>query len=249
MRRTLLFSTRALLLVLALLPLVPTWADETKPAGAPNAITTQDQLDEWMMHYYEHPQPELTCSAIQFMSAKGLISESSSPPIAAFLARLVEQDPEKAQEWRVRLGSGGNSAATTIALALWMANNRSELEAMLTAKLDPQVHGTVTELLQNTPPNLLQDEIRDSAYLDMFWGSFFATGDEKYVLRVIDALRFLAEKKDVQKMLIGGAAQWSLVSNAAQHRKVMQICEDQQKTAPSKILADVIKNARKQAKH
>ena|ERR1051326_2834129 len=223
-------------------------ADETASAPANTAITTEGQLDEWMSHYYEHPQPGLTCSAISFMSVKGIISPDNGLPTATFFARLLEQNPSRAQEWRECFTLAGDDAATTIAFALWMTKNESELKGMLAAKPDARVEENLREIGQHAPPDLMKDEIDTPTFLDMLWGSFFATGDEKYVFRVIEALAFLDDKRDVQKTLIGSAARWSLASNAAQHKRVMQICEEQQQKSPDKTLKDVIKEAHKQAK-
>lgn len=222
---------------------------ETGPMPAPKAITTEGQLDDWMSHYYEHPQPDLTCSAFAFMAAKGVISPDNGLPTATFLARLLEQNPSNAEEWRKCLSLAGDDTATTVAFAFWITRNESELNAMLADKPDARLEANIREIGQHSPPDLLKDEIDTPTFLDMLWGSFFATGDAKYVLRVMDALPFSNEKKDVRKILVGGAARWSLASNAAQHEKVMQICEEQQKKSPNKILAEVIKDAHKQAQH
>src|ERR1019366_1352485 len=101
------------------------------------------------------------------------------------------------------------------------------------------------------PPNLLKDEITSPQFLDALWASFFATGDERYVWRLISALPMVDTKGDVSKMLIGGAAQWSLTSNAIQHGRVMEICEAQLNTLPDDqkpALKKVIDSAREKRK-
>lgn len=58
------------------------------------------------------------------------------------------------------------------------------------------------------------------AVLDVLWASFFATGEDRYVHRVIQIL--LADETDP---ITRGAAERSLSSNVAQHRRVRELCE------------------------
>jgi hypothetical protein len=211
------------------------------------SIDTEEQLNEWMMHYYQHPQPALTISAVKFMAKEGTLAKDDAQlPIATFLAQIFLQNPEKVQQWRTQLITGTDDQLKTVVLAFWMSGNQSQLKLVISGN-----SGSVSEyaekLIANRVPDLLNDEIANPGFLDMLWGSFFATGDERYVQRIISVLPLVKEKKDIAKMLIGGAAQWSLTSNAKQHKKVMDICISEQKKLPAdqaEILAEVIKRAK-----
>ncbi len=63
--------------------------------------------------------------------------------------------------------------------------------------------------------------------LDTLWGEFMATGESAPVERIISALQWVGIKGNPNLLLVGGAANWSLISNAEQHQKVMEICEKQ----------------------
>ncbi|WP_419769568.1 MAG: hypothetical protein ACNI3C_09500 [Candidatus Marinarcus sp.] len=57
--------------------------------------------------------------------------------------------------------------------------------------------------------------------LDMWWASYFATGDEKYLHKILlYAGEELPGKDNVSKLLIIGAATWSFKSNCKQHKSV-----------------------------
>ncbi len=62
--------------------------------------------------------------------------------------------------------------------------------------------------------------------LDMLWATFFATGDERVVRRIISVLQLSKDNKSAEA-LIGTSALWSLKSNAKQHEKVMAICKEE----------------------
>ena len=58
--------------------------------------------------------------------------------------------------------------------------------------------------------------------LDVWWACFFATGDDKYLEKIF---RFVgkdtSKNRDVSRLMIYGAANWSFKSNCEQHEKVM----------------------------
>jgi hypothetical protein len=64
-------------------------------------------------------------------------------------------------------------------------------------------------------------------------------------------LPWIDVKGDINRLLIGGAARWSLTSNAEQHQRVMQFCEEDVRTQPKEVsakLREVIANAKKELK-
>ena len=83
-------------------------------------------------------------------------------------------------------------------------------------------------------------------HLDGLWGYFMATGDEAPVIRVIETLKWASIRGDIRKLAVGGAARWSLTSNAVQHSRVLEICKAQvplQPPAVASVLREVIAKA------
>jgi len=212
-------------------------------------ITTKDQLSEWLTYYYLHPRPDLVVSAIQFMSAQGELRKGNAQtPFCVFLANVFTANAAKIDTWFGELRSGPEDQQSALALVLWMTGTDSSqiLLKSLRKEGSASFQKYVNELVANDHrPNFLHDEISSPGFLDALWANFFASGDERYVKRVIAALP-LFNDSDASQMLIGGAARWSLASNAFQHPKVMQICEAQLKDLPidqRPALAEVIKTA------
>ena len=216
-------------------------------------IMTQEQLNEWMMHYYQHPRSDLTVSAVEFMAKSGeLANKGAQAPIGAFLGQVFIQNPQKVEPWFSQLKNGEDNQKQVLALALWIANTEAFAHFLQTLEpgSSPSVSEYVKGLLATRSPDLLTDEVTNAGFLDMLWGSFFATGDERYVRRIIGKLPW-AKTDNIQQELIGGAAQWSLTSNAAQHVRVLDICKAELSTLPADqkdILASVIKRATEQKK-
>src|SRR5262249_48748082 len=85
------------------------------------------------------------------------------------------------------------------------------------------------------------------------------SGDERYVRRVISALPAANADTDaranpgaagVGSFLVGGMARWSLMSNASQHPRVLQICREaiekmseDRKPVLERVIADAAKAA------
>ncbi len=102
-------------------------------------------------------------------------------------------------------------------------------------------------LLATPAPHIVEIPPDQGAWvLDAWWGYFLATGEELPVRAVIAVLPWTQVRGDVGRLLIGGAARWSLASNAVQHDRVLEICKAQlavQKPETAALLAEVVRSA------
>ncbi|WP_157255309.1 hypothetical protein [Pedobacter sp. Leaf216] len=55
---------------------------------------------------------------------------------------------------------------------------------------------------------------------DMYWSSFFATGNTKYLDNIISHIPYAENRSDLNLFLAGSSAKWSLCSNSMQNDKV-----------------------------
>ena len=217
-------------------------------------ITTQDQVEEWLTYYYLHPRPDLTIPALQYVDQEGwLKKDNARPPIVGFFAQVLAQNPDRTKEWAAELATASEAQRSVFATALWMVNSDDSrgLLAHMASNAASPFRDHAENLLKKPPPNLLKDEVDSPSFLDALWGSFFATGDERYVQRLISVLPYLKKEGDIQKLLIGGAAKWSLTANAVQHAKVLEICQSELGKLPDgqrAALTEIINKA-KEPKH
>jgi len=232
----------------------PTAQSRPKLISAAKEITSRDQVEEWLTYYYQHPRPDLLVSAVRFMSKDGWLKKSgAAAPVVAFLSRVFVANPDKIKGWVTDLEDDSEDEKETVATALWMVDDDKAQEILrsMTKGVAAAFQEKVKSLRVNRPPDLLHGEINTPQFLDALWGSFFATGDERYVQRLISALPMLETKGDVMTVLIGGAAKWSLTSNAFQHPKVMEVCEAELRRLPEDQkpeLTNIIKSAREERK-
>lgn len=73
------------------------------------------------------------------------------------------------------------------------------------------------------------DTAVDPAKLDIWWMSFFATGDTAYLEKLLEFAGEPMPKDDLDKMLVIGAATWSFKSNCRQHKTVREFARSQLK--------------------
>jgi hypothetical protein len=201
-------------------------------AAAEEPFRSPEELQAWLTYYYLKPRPELTIPSLAFMErelekAKGrsLADEVTRGGMRTFYAKILEQNPSIVREIEPALSGWSTGQQAFVREAL----RRCGTEVCL-------------RILNVPSPPLGQAAQPDPGTLDDSWAAFFATGDEKYVREVIEVLPWSEVRGDVNRLLTGGAARWSLASNAYQHGRVLAICEkvSSEAAGPSKRMLDEI---------
>lgn len=198
-------------------------------------LNNVDSLTNWMTYYYLRPQPEMLVPALLLSDKLGLLQGDSSAPLQAFASRVFAQNPEKVKDWFTQLAGMSDTGKTIVLTSIWWSNSKEakELLAAISEQLPEKARAEFRKQIDSQPPEIDKMDIESPDVLDMLWGCFSATGDEKYVKRLIDTLAWgKSDNKNLPKMLIASAARWSLASNIEQHERVKEICESVQKQNP-----------------
>ena len=213
-------------------------------------------LDEWMAYYYLNPEPDKIALALETITSKGFFeNDDVQAPLSGFFSEVFIANPKRISAWVEPYI--GVSKRHILYSALWASNStqgRAALERMAKAE-SPEQAKKIRSLLASPPPTVESMSINSPAALDYLWGHFMASGSVAPVNRIIDQMKLADSKGNVEAMLIGGAAQWSVSANARQHKKVLEIVKARSGTADpqtkkllNKILAGInaenIKNAR-----
>lgn len=69
------------------------------------------------------------------------------------------------------------------------------------------------------------DDLVSPAKLDMWWASYFATGDETYLHKLLKYAGEDLPKGDTAKLMVVGAATWSFKSNCKQHQSIRDFAQ------------------------
>lgn len=219
----------------------------TKPAR--DHDTSKGGLDHDLTYFYLDPQPKLVEEGIRRDSEEGWIDNPSTAFLFVYWGTVFGQFPERLSEWLQSLADLPTTHRQFIYRAIWFSDcpeGRALLESLQKGS-GPDVD-FLKEITQEEPLNLLTMEISDPSHLDMLWDGFMASGERRFVERIIGALLWFQDGSNLGELMIGKAAAWSLASNAMQHGKVLDICREVVDSCPAgveKKLSMVIEEAEK----
>ena len=157
--------------------------------SAPASIKSSQDLVQWMTYYYLHPQPELLAPAVLYADSTGLLAQGQAP-LTAFVSRVFAQNPDKIPGWVAELQPLSSKGKKIIWSALWWSGTvqgKDQLSKMLLTLPQKDQDVVMAQMAQPAEP-IEHMEIRSPEVLDELWGAFSATGDDKYVTRLMTAL-------------------------------------------------------------
>lgn len=202
-----------------------------------------DETDQFLTYFYLRPRPD------QFVQVYRAIAEglefqvdANFPSLSAFFGHVMRQYPERIGKWSEDLSSLPVSYLPILYYSLGMADTDESREAL--KRLADKTTGTdqriIYRVLGQGLPSSLTMEVRTGKDLDMLWGAFLATGDSRYVRRVIETLgKNIPVTAKGEGIVLGGAAEWSLRSNAWSHSRVLETCRAEIKSASPALAGEL----------
>ena len=207
-----------------------------------------------MAFYYQNPQPGKVVPSFGYYVNSPLFNSSptSRVPLSYFYAVLLRGDSALTTELFNYAAKESNATIKRYALQIiWLADNNATGLLLKKARdqwdLEDKDKQVIEKKLSGKPVSVLNAPVQSPESLDMLWAVFSATGDPEAVKKIASAVHFAKDGKGAQLML-GGAAQWSLTSQAAQHPRVLRVVQEEEKNSdgPQKaVLDEILKNAAK----
>ncbi len=201
----------AVFFLLLMVSIRPAFAAEPAPAAEASGFS------EWMSYYYMHKDASKTGQFIQWLQSAQILENKSTavPSIAAFLSFIFRDNSTQISEWVKSANPTGNTKKA-VELGLWLSGRGDAI---------PELFNETPKFSKASARSLADISPQKPEHLDMMWSAFFATGEEKYVQKIINVLDEhinLSGEKTID-MLTRGAAQWSLSSNMLQHELVNRL--------------------------
>lgn len=137
--------------------------------------------------------------------------------------KAFESLQAKAEQLRGRLESAGNGADILTAV---MIARISEKHGWTID--DGHLGAIAKEILKGNSrlaKYVADDSQVDPGKLDVWWASFFGTGDEQFLEKIFRFAGLDLPDGDIGRMLIIGAATWSFKANCRQHEKVLDFAK------------------------
>lgn len=220
--------------------------------GRAQAFSAAPQVTGWMSHYYEHPQPERVEAAVRYLSKSGYLGKrGSAPAVMGFISGVMAANPGGARALALRLADLPEAQQPVLLIGLWYSGVPDS--AAILRDLMPRMPGQkerISNFIATAAPKITDiPPERGSWVIDMLWGDFIATGSEEAVKRIIDVLAWLHPGGEHSQMAVAASARWSLLGNAVQHERVLQICKAELARRPrdtTAVLRQVVEEAEAQ---
>ncbi len=183
----------------------------------------------WLESYYLNPQPAELGRAVQRLSHDGYFDQSGHVAISiGFLATVFAQNPQRVDGWLMEFNGLPLKHQKIIASALWQAGQPLGAE-MLKNLGEFAANRDAVLRLANTPPVAIDDTpVLSTSSMNLHWGAFLATGDQRHILAVLDAI-------GTNRPGLDTAARVALAQEAAEHPRVMEICRAQLDRQPRDV--------------
>ncbi|MYN44720.1 hypothetical protein GTP23_06480 [Pseudoduganella sp. FT93W] len=137
---------------------------------------------------------------------------------------------KNAERWRKELDKAGKGSDVLVAVMIArisQKNNWPISEGMIGLRAKEIADGQ-----SRLAKYVVDDTQVNAAKLDIWWASFFATGEEIYLANIFQYAGLELPKGDMARMLVIQAASWSFKANCRQHPKVLAFAK-QRLTSPS----------------
>ena len=223
-------------------------AQRPAPDDTPAFEDAQD-LNRWITFYYTDPEPERVAPAIRLLSTTGTLdNEAAQSGLIGFFTGVFKANDRKLPVWFAQLDGLDPKHRRLLWKMLRMsgADTAGPILNTARAKADAKDKRYIESLLKSPPLDLMNFPIIEPSMLDALWGRFSATGNTTCVDRVIGVLSWADDEDNERRQLIGRAAKWSLTSNAAQHKPVLETCRKALANAEgdtARLLREVIAEA------
>lgn len=86
--------------------------------------------------------------------------------------------------------------------------------------------------LSITTDTILNWDDHSASVNDLLWAAYFASGDTRFLKRLVYEMEYCNSKESISLLLTGGSAKWSIGSNARQHESVKTYLKSLMKDLP-----------------
>jgi hypothetical protein len=218
--------------------------------GPAPEFASADAMLAWIDRYHLEPTPERLPDAVRQMVRLGLLKDpEKSGLFVGFLAGALGASPVTAEKLIVKMFPmpPEDQGALILAVAYSDLPDWRGIATRNLAERMPARQALLRKHIYEPHVPLLKIPLNSGTEtLDMLWGFYLATEKTEAVVRIISALPWSKEKKDVLKLTIGGVAKWTLATNASRDKAVLDTLRRALPTQPkdaAEILREVIKSA------
>jgi len=226
-------------------------AKSERPRPQESKDDTGAWLGPYMTYYYLHPDPSRIAESLKVVNDQGLLKNFLS--MSGFYAPIMRQNPDMLPGWIQAAKEQGADMRQFMYFSLRECGSERCLSELRKNPYDFDDEG-VKHFAEVKPQSVDSIPLASPEVLDFLWTNFLATGSDvgpRRIAKLVGEKWPLFESKELhaEELLIVGAAHWSLVSNAEQHKKVLSILKEESEHIPAlkKVLEEVRSTEQKQS--
>lgn len=203
---------------------------------APGARFDSDEdFRTWFTFYYKHPRPDRVTPAIEFMDRAGYLE--TQPEIAAvFLSELIHRQPDQLLTWAKEWERLQPKAWNVILVSLWFSGDKGAAAIFKenAGRATGPFKERVQAVLAGEAPALdvLKMDVSDPRHINLIWSAFSASGDPKFVQKVIRYVKLYGNEENPDANAIGETALMTLATNVPLHDVVASVCTEENRRNP-----------------
>jgi hypothetical protein len=190
---------------------------------------------QWLSRYYQNPRPNDFLPAVYSLSQNGYFESAGQPATAiGFFSTVFAQNPQHVNSWLARASDLPLEHRRILAAAAWKAGHPAGARQLreLSANADDQLRADLARLLDAGPVAVAQSPVLSESSMNLQWGAFLASGDERHILNVLSAL-------GSGEPALTASARYALAQNAVSHPRVLEICWAQLARQPEAVRAEI----------
>ena len=193
------------------------------------AARAESSAQIWLETYYINPRPAELTANVRALSREGFFEKPGHTALGiGFLATVFAKNVERIDAWMGELNTLRPAHRRLVAAALWQAGHPLGAERLREVNQKSTVREEILRLA-DTPAQLVADTpVRSPSSMNLQWGAFLANGDERHIIRVLDAI-------GSGERALDHAARMSLARSAANHPRVLEICQAQLTRQPAEV--------------
>lgn len=190
----------------------------------------------WMDHYSETPRQTDFVTGVLELNHDGYFASANQRFVAiGFLTQVFKQNPGEVNHWlQSAMPMLSDQGRRTLLASAWLARNPASyryLHDLHSYSSGDQREVTEQMMSEETVPAVADIPVTSVHAMDLQWGAFLASGDERYIVNVFAAF-------GSNRPGLATQARYTLVQNAAANPRVLQICRDVLDRQPASVRAE-----------
>lgn len=197
------------------------------------AARADSSAKAWLENYYLNPQPAALAPSIRALSREGFFEEPGNVAVSiGFLGTVFAKNPERVDGWLLQLNGLPLAHHRILAAALWQAGNPLGSDMLRNLGKSSRIQPEVEKLATNGPVPIVETPVLSSSSMNLQWGAFLASGDNRHIVSILDAI-------GSDRPGLDASARNALARNAATHSRVMEICQMELARQPEEVRSEI----------